>query len=263
MLPKDGLIVACADEPHAYALATEARKQRRVITYGMSADAKWRAQNIKYGKQTTFNLVHEGKKIISLETKLLGAHNVQNIVGVSALLLGRGLLSPLELRSGVARFGGLKRRLDSKTQKSALPVYEGFGSSYEKARAAISAMRTHFPKRRLLVVFEPHTFSWRNKNMLHWYDDVFAGAYKVFVYKPADQGAATHEQATHEEIINRIARSATVVGAESAAALLKMLEQELRPSDAILLLTSGELGGLIESIPRLVEQKFPVREQDV
>ena len=46
---------------------------------------------------------------------------------------------------------------------SAVPVYEGFGSSYEKARSAIAATKLHFPDRRLIVVFEPHTFTWRNR----------------------------------------------------------------------------------------------------
>jgi UDP-N-acetylmuramate: L-alanyl-gamma-D-glutamyl-meso-diaminopimelate ligase len=47
-----------------------------------------------------------------------------------------------------------------------LSKQEGFGSSYEKARSAIAAMKQHFPDRRLIVVFEPHTFSWRNRDAL-------------------------------------------------------------------------------------------------
>ena len=35
----------------------------------------------------------------------------------------------------------------------------------------------------------------------------------------------------------------------------------LKTDDVVLLLTSGELGGLIKSIPKLAEQKFPSEAQ--
>ena len=85
-----------------------------------------------------------------------------------------------------------------------MPVYEGFGSSYEKARSAIAAAKLHFPERRLVIVFEPHTFTWRNRAAIAAYDDVFAGAAKVFIFEPASQGAGTHAQLTQDEIVARM-----------------------------------------------------------
>jgi hypothetical protein len=38
---------------------------------------------------------------------------------------------------------------------------------------------------------------------------------------------------------------------------LRRLSDVLRPDDVVLLLTSGELGGLIRKIPQLVEMKYP------
>jgi UDP-N-acetylmuramate: L-alanyl-gamma-D-glutamyl-meso-diaminopimelate ligase len=39
---------------------------------------------------------------------------------------------------------------------------------------------------------------------------------------------------------------------------LERLGGLLRPDDVVLLLTSGELGGLIRTIPQLVETKYPL-----
>ena len=103
------------------------------------------------------------EKIVRLSTRLLGNHNIENIVGVSAMLLERNLLSPKELQGGISTFQGVKRRMELLSPSSSVPVYEGFGSSYEKARSAIAAAKLHFPDRRLLIVFEPHTFTWRNR----------------------------------------------------------------------------------------------------
>ena len=84
-------------------------------------------------------------------------------------------------------------------------MIEGFGSSYEKARSAIEAMLLHYPTRPLTVVFEPHTFSWRNRDALPWYDTVFAGVAKVLVIPPPTHGAASHTQSTFDEILSRVA----------------------------------------------------------
>ncbi len=257
LLPADGLLVASHGERFAHALA-EAHGGRKVF-YGLDR-ATWHAADIVYGERTAFALVRGGEKIVSLTTSQLGAHNVENIVGIAAMLLEKNLLTPAELAAGVATFQGVKRRLDRKSDKTAIPIFEGFGSSYEKAKSAIAAMKLHFPAKRLLVVFEPHTFSWRNRAALAWYDDVFAGAAKIFIYEPAAQGADTHAQLSQDEIVARVRKAGFDAEAirEPSAALAR-LESMLDKNDVILLLTSGNLGGLIESIPQLAERKFPRR----
>ena len=256
LLPQDGLLVVNQGESHALSVSKE--YTGKTVTYGITADAQWHPEKIVYGMPTTFSLKHGTKKIVSLSTKLLGAHNVENIVGISALLLEKGLLTPEQLAAGVAGFEGVKRRMEYLSPESSVAVFEGFGSSFEKARAAMEAMQLHFPKRKLIVVFEPHTFTWRNKAALAQYDTVFKGADKVYIYEPASQGATTHEQLTQEEIVQQV--KAAGVDAEAITEPLAALEsigKELGPKDCILLLTSGELGGLIKSIPALVEEKFP------
>jgi len=256
LLPPGGLLVVNATEPHALAVSTE--YAGKTVTYGLQ-EAAWYPEHIAYGAETAFDLMHDGKKIISLTTRLLGAHNIENIVGVSVLLLEKQLLTPEELREGVATFQGVKRRMEHLSPRSSIPVFEGYGSSYEKAKSAVAAMKLHFPEKKLVVVFEPHTFTWRNKNALAQYDDVFAGADKVFVYEPASQGAATHAQLSQEEIVGRIRDAGFAAEPiKSAADALPAIEADLQNSDAILLLTSGELGGLIKSLPALAEKKFPL-----
>lgn len=257
LMPEDGLLVASADEESSLALART--HTGSVVLYGTDhSESSWTAQNVTYGVITSFDLVHDGKPVTRLETSLLGKHNVQNIVGMSALLLEKQLVTPKELAEGIKMFRGIRRRLDLLTEKSEVPVYEGFGSSYEKARAAFDAIRLHFPSRRLITVFEPHTFSWRNRDALAWYDDVFRDSSLVLIYEPATQGARTHKQLSQEEIIERVQKSgidARAIHSEEDG--FKILKKELSGNDVILLMTSGNLGGLIESIPKFTEQQFP------
>jgi UDP-N-acetylmuramate: L-alanyl-gamma-D-glutamyl-meso-diaminopimelate ligase len=255
-LPNDGLLVVNSSEPHARALADNL--SCAVAFYALEDRANWHADGIERRAETGFDLMRGSETIIRLSTRLLGNHNIENIVGVSAMLLEKDLLSPKELQAAMSTFQGVKRRMELLSPASTVPVYEGFGSSYDKARSAIAAAKLHFPDRRLLIVFEPHTFTWRNRAAIAAYDDVFAGASKIFIFEPASQGAGTHAQLSQDEIVARV-RAANhdaeaIVDPQEA---LDRLSDVLRPDDVILLLTSGELGGLIRKIPRLVETKYP------
>ena len=257
-LPPAGVLVANGSEPHARALVEETG--RAAIFYALDDRTSWHADKIGRNSLVTFDLMRGGEKVIRLSTQLLGNHNIENIVGVSAMLLEKGLLSPEELRAGINSFIGVKRRMELLSTSSTVPVFEGFGSSYEKARSAIAAVKLHFPDRRLIVVFEPHTFTWRNREAIAAYDNVFDGAAKILIYEPALQGANTHAQLTQNEIVARV-RGAKydaepIVDPQEA---LQRLNDILKTDDVVLLLTSGELGGLIKTIPKLVEQKYPSR----
>ena len=255
-LPADGLLVVNSSEPHARALA--ANPSCPIVFYALDDKEHWHAANIERGAETGFDLMRGGQKIIRMSTRMLGDHNIDNIVGVSAMLLEKKLLTPEELSAGISTFLGVKRRMELLSPASKVPVYEGFGSSYEKARSAIVATKLHFPDRRLIIVFEPHTFTWRNRAAIAAYDDVFAGASKIFIFEPASQGAATHAQLTQDEIVARTrAANFDTEAINDAGEALQRLSSILNEDDVVLLLTSGELGGLIRRIPELVEMKFP------
>ncbi len=254
LVPKGGTIVACAES----ALSKQFIKKDAwpIITYGVR-DGDYHAGNIAWGATTTFSILHGSSRLLTVSTTLLGEHNVQNIVGVVAFILSRNLMSPEELATGIVSFKGIKRRLDKKSEKTTLPIYEGFGSSYEKLKSAIAAMKLHFPQRRLVIVFEPHTFSWRNRESLPWYDSVFEGAEKVYIFEPPQDGK--ERQLSLEEMVERVEKTGiSVFGASTPDEILEELKEEMRPDDAILLSTSGDLGGLVAKIPSLAEKKFPV-----
>src|SRR2546421_383333 len=77
-------------------------------------------------------------------------------------------------------------------------------ASAPASRCATAAMRLPFPDRRLMVIFEPPPFSWRNRGAIAWYDDAFAGAGKVLIFPPAEQGSGTHAQLSQDEIVGRV-----------------------------------------------------------
>jgi len=257
LLPADGLLVARESAP-IRAIAGETAS--RIVWYDTAPCDGWYAEDVTFGETSRFTLAGPGGRRLKLATTLLGEHNIENIVGVSAYVLERGLASETALAAAVESFTGIRRRLDRLTRRSAVPLIEGFGSSYEKARSAIEAMLLHYPTRPLTVVFEPHTFSWRNREALGWYDTVFEGVARVLVIPPPHHGEASHQQSSFEEILARVAATGVPVqGVETAGAATAALSR-LAGDEVVLLLSSGPLLGLPDSLPPVFDRLYGSRE---
>jgi UDP-N-acetylmuramate: L-alanyl-gamma-D-glutamyl-meso-diaminopimelate ligase len=251
-VPEDALLV-CA---HPFEALHRLTAGRRVVWYGREPGPGYHAENLAVGEVTRFDLVTPAGARIPLETELLGLHNIENIVGAAALLLERGDVDTAGLQRGVRRFRGVARRLDKKTTASRVPAYEGFGSSYEKARSAIEAILLHFPDRPCVVIFEPHTFSWRDPAALSWYDTVFEGVTRVLLLPPPRHGAG-QAQSTQDQIAERIAAAGIPVApVANGPAVLADLAETLAGGEVILLLSSGPLDALPETLPRWLETRF-------
>ncbi|HWF01834.1 MAG TPA: Mur ligase domain-containing protein [Caulobacteraceae bacterium] len=245
-LPGDAPLV-CA---RGYEPLDRIARSREAVWYGLGDGSGYCGMDIRIGEVTRFDLALPSGRRVPVATELLGLHNIENIVGAAALLLEQGLLSADQIAEGAASFHGVARRLDRKTRTSRVPVYEGFGSSYEKARSAIEAVRLHFPRRRLFVVFEPHAFSWRNAEALAWYDTVFEGVAEVVLMPPPDHGAEGHAQLDQRAIATRIsAAGVSCRAAAGAAEAQALIESAIAEDCVVLLLSSGPLGGLAQTLP--------------
>jgi UDP-N-acetylmuramate: L-alanyl-gamma-D-glutamyl-meso-diaminopimelate ligase len=257
-MPRDGLLVVCKDEPHAFGLAGAA--PCNAVTYALDdPGADYHAANIDYGMTTAFDLVARGRSVRRFQTQMLGAHNIQNLIGAAALLLERGLLSPAQIAAAYAAFEGVKRRMDRVTARSRVPVYEGFGSSLDKARSAIEAMRLHFPDRKLAVVFEPHTFSWRSRASKDWYADVFAGVSLAAILPPPTHGAVPDDQLSQDEIaalVRRIYGSRLTVLTPSLDDWGATVALGLDSNWAVLALSSGAMGGGLPRFAQALDARF-------
>ena len=94
-------------------------------------------------------------------------------------------------------------------------------------------MRLHFPARRLVVVFEPHTFTWRNRSAIAQYDGAFDGAERVYIYEPATQGSHTHAQLSQGEIVARVRATGIDTTMLNGEDDLKVILGDTKQDDAV------------------------------
>lgn len=258
-LDTEGHVVGCIDNPYVLDLA--AYTHARLVTYGFTETADYKITNVQHkGAFTSFEIIHADKSLGVFQTELLGKHNIQNIAGVIAFMLTHRLCEASDLIHPIQSFRGITRRLDRKSDTTSIHVYEGFGSSYTKARTAITALQEHFVGHKLFVLFEPHTFSWRNRQSLDWYHTVFDGVDAVGIYPPPGHGSTSHDQLSHQEIMSEIQTKflGEIFEIRDLDSIKQTLKKNLSKDDVLLILTSGSFDNNINKILEWCENEYHI-----
>ncbi|HWT79932.1 MAG TPA: UDP-N-acetylmuramate:L-alanyl-gamma-D-glutamyl-meso-diaminopimelate ligase [Candidatus Methylomirabilis sp.] len=184
LLPADGLLVACADDPEVRALANSARC--RVVSYGLGPAATWSAGEILPGEEAThFSLLRQGSYVTRVGLPLAGRHNVANTLGVLAAAEALGV-DTKKAAGYLAGFSGVARRMQVRGVVDGVMVIDDFAHHPTKVRETVQAVRARYPRSRLVAVFEPRTNTSRRKIFQETYPASFAGADEVIVVPPYD-----------------------------------------------------------------------------
>jgi UDP-N-acetylmuramate: L-alanyl-gamma-D-glutamyl-meso-diaminopimelate ligase len=182
LLPADGLLVACADDPEVAALAGTA--PCRVVTYGLGPGVDWRATELEFEAETTrFALIRQGVRLATVRLPLAGRHNVSNTLGVLAAAEALGV-DPVRAAASLEGFTGIARRMQVRGVVGGVTVIDDFAHHPTKVRETVLAARARYPRSRLVAVFEPRTNTSRRKFFQTSYPAAFPGADEVIVVPP-------------------------------------------------------------------------------
>src|SRR5688572_32454611 len=176
LVPGSGLVLLGVDSPDAAALKTNARS--RVQTFGLSAEADWRAGDIHVRGGTRFRVHHSGRDLGEFTMGLLGEHNVRNALAAIAVGVDLGL-EVEALRRGLAEFKGVKRRLEVVGEANGVTVYDDFAHHPTAVDETLRAVRNAAPGQRIWAIFEPRSASSCRRVFQDDFARAFAGADEV------------------------------------------------------------------------------------
>ena len=146
-----------------------------VTTYGLCENDDFYAKNITYNDHAcgTYTLMHKTEDLGTVSLSVPGRHNVSNSLAAIALCLNLGL--PLDvIKKGLLQFGGTKRRFEYKGTKNGITVIDDYAHHPTEIRATLTAAQK-YPHKRLVLVFQPHTYS-RTKAFLDDFAEVLSMA---------------------------------------------------------------------------------------
>ena len=113
---------------------------KNVVSYGFSAEFEYYADNIAVtSKGTSFTVHHGSEESTEFSTKLIGEHNVQNIVGAIAVANKLGI-SLNELKTPVRRLEAVPHRMQIIDRGSSVIIDDAFNSNPAGAKAALDTL---------------------------------------------------------------------------------------------------------------------------
>ena len=180
----DGTLVVCADSPAAAELG-EARRQAgaHVERYAIAAQAEWRALQLRINEHGGYDFTAQldGSELGRVSLRIPGRHNVANALGALAVAMRAGVDFNRAAKAAAA-FTGVRRRFELVGETGGVTVIDDYAHHPTEVRATLVAARQRFAGRRLVVCFQPHTYS-RTAYLLDGFRDCFEGAQALYILR--------------------------------------------------------------------------------
>ncbi|HEX3675852.1 MAG TPA: UDP-N-acetylmuramate--L-alanine ligase [Sphingomicrobium sp.] len=182
-VPFYGLAVLCVDHPEVQNIIGRIR-DRRIVTYGFSALADVRADNIApVAGGSRFDAVilgREGERrtIESVHVPIPGRHNIQNALAAIAVAVELGI-SDQDILGAFERFDGVKRRFTRVGMTDGAIVIDDYAHHPTEIRAVLAAAREG-AEGRVIAVVQPHRYT-RLQSLMDEFQSAFNDADVVFV----------------------------------------------------------------------------------
>lgn len=245
-VPFFGFACLCLDHPTVQTLLPTLR--RRVVTYGLTVQADYRADDVRPdGVRTHFVVVRRDMVLGEVRLGMPGRHNVANALAAIAVAMELGV-EFAEVQQALMDFTGVDRRFSIRAE---LPLAQGgapvtiiddYGHHPAEIVATLQAASEAWPHRRLLAVFQPHRYS-RVNELLTDFARSFNDAAHVVVCPIYRAGEVPLEGLDHhrvaETLVNHGHRSVQAV--DTLAAGTRHLLAMAAPGDVIITLGAGDV----------------------
>ena len=248
-VPFYGAAILCVDHDEVQALLPKIR-DRRTVTYGFSAQADIRGENVRpYPGGNLFDVSVHGRDgsvrtIADIDLPMAGRHNVQNALAAIAVAIQMELPDSA-IASGFEQFGGVRRRFTKvgtiEMDGGDAIVIDDYGHHPVEIRAVLNAAREG-AQGRVIAVMQPHRYTRLRDHM-----EAFQSS-----FNDADAVLITPVYAANESPIDGIDSAALVAGArdrghrdvqlvEDETQLAARLVTMVQPGDMIVCLGAGDI----------------------
>lgn len=144
-----------------------------VITFGLAADCDYHATDIHYNEKgcSDFTVLHGTHTLGHVQMQVPGEHNVKNALAAIACCMQAQI--PFDkIAEGLEAFHGADRRFQYKGEVDGVTIIDDYAHHPTEIRATLTAAK-NYPHKRLVLVFQPHTYS-RTKAFLQDFADVLS-----------------------------------------------------------------------------------------
>jgi UDP-N-acetylmuramate--alanine ligase len=255
-VPFYGAAFLCLDHPEVQAVIPRVR-DRRVVTYGFSAQADIRGVNVtpipggnRY-EAIIRNRDGSTRSIEGIELPMPGRHNVQNSLAAIGVAIELGVSDDV-IRTGFAKFGGVKRRFTKVGEVDGVTIIDDYGHHPVEIRAVLSAAREG-ARGRVIAVVQPHRFT-RLHDLMQDFQAAFTDADMVYVAPVYAAGEQPIEGVDAAALVSGLKMRGYRAAQEISGAdqLATELAKVAKPDDMVICLGAGDItkwaAGLADAI---------------
>ena len=169
--------------------------------------------------------------------KIFGEHNQKNANLVYVLGKKLGIAEETIVKS-LESFSGIGRRMELIADRGGVKIFDDYAHHPTAIKTTIEGLRKEFPESRIWVIDEPHGFA-RTHTLLPKYDGVFNAADKIIV-GPIFKARDSETFGITPEDVARATGNKNAIGINSFEKIKKMLLEEVKSGDIILVMGAGK-----------------------
>jgi UDP-N-acetylmuramate--alanine ligase len=248
-LPFYGLAVLCIDDPVIRSLLVAVA--RPTLTYGFSEDAAYQVSQVKSDRlQTTF-VINRPDNLSPLQIMLNipGRHNVLNAAAAIAVASDEGI-SDEAIITGLKEFGGVGRRFEMvgnyPVKDGSAMLVDDYGHHPTELKATIDAVRSGWPEKRLVMIFQPHRYT-RTRDLYEDFVEVLCQVDALLILDVYSAGEDEIAGASSKNICGSIRQRGNVdpIYVPSLEAVPDLIAGLVRADDIVLTQGAGSVTQLV------------------
>lgn len=246
-VPFYGSIILCGEDENIKSIIP--RITRKYYTYGRGKNYDFYAENIVYEEMhTEFDLCFSGKNLGRLKLHFPGAHNVLNSLGAAAVGIELGVGFE-KIRKAFLDFTGVSRRLEVKARKKDIVFIDDYGHHPTEIRVTLETIKSIWPERRLLVIFQPHRYT-RTRDLAKKFGPSFNSVSRIWLTDIYSAGEKPIPGISSSLILESFPaeKRETVTLILDRKAIIKEVVKSLRPQDVLVTLGAGDVYKIGEEI---------------
>jgi UDP-N-acetylmuramate--alanine ligase len=250
-----GTLVLCANDAEALAMGEHASEGVAVVTFALDERCEWRASEVETdGLAQSFTVYHHGEPQHRFRINLPIRHNVTNALG--AIVVCRTLgLSFEAIAAALARYTGVRRRFEKVGEAAGVLVIDDYAHHPTEIADTAAAAKTHFPGRRIVACFQPHTYA-RTRYLLEGFKTCFRDFDRLFLLETYAAREAIADGMTAGQLAAEVKQPPpTYVETFDAAA--DAVAAELQPGDIFFTIGAGD----VDSVGPMVLERLRAREK--
>lgn len=244
-IPSEGYALLCRDT-EAFALQTEVGGT--IETYGQDESSDWQITNILYtGTEMSFDVLHNGQSLGAFQISYPGVHYALDATAALAMAIRLG--ADVEAgRVALRHYRGTSRRLERIGNFNDAPVFDDYAHHPSEITPTLQALRDAYPGRRLVVVFEAHTFT-RTEALLYQFATALSVADVLYIppiFASAREQRGTINEQIFAEAINTAGGHATPVANFDEA--LGLLRSTVTSNDVVVTMGAGDVWKIAKAL---------------